>query len=189
MIRMLQISGLLALGLACSVFALSAREWHRSDVGLEKMQGYSSAIEKFRELNGSAANLSKQVSPLIAQAEALATYLNPPKQPENPPTPGTTMRPAPSVPPIRLAASLSAKFTLRGTSYYPNEPGRSMALIAELGAAKGSERWVKEGTQVGHFIIHEIRRGAIVYRDGDGLREMDVEHDVSLPRGGGGVTS
>ena len=41
-----------------------------------------------------------------------------------------------------------------------------MALIAELGAADGSERWVKEGVRLGHFVIHEIRRGAIVYRDG-----------------------
>jgi hypothetical protein len=56
-----------------------------------------------------------------------------------------------------------------------------LALIAELGSGPGSERWVKEGTQVGHFVIHEIRRGAIVYRDGDNLREMAVEHDASLP--------
>jgi hypothetical protein len=73
------------------------------------------------------------------------------------------------------------KFRLCATSYYPNQPGRSMALIGELDAAEGNERWVKEGTQVGHFIIHEIRRGVIVYRDGDNLREMAVERRASLP--------
>jgi hypothetical protein len=56
-----------------------------------------------------------------------------------------------------------------------------MALIAELGSGAGSERWVKEGAQVGHFVIHEIRRGAVVYRDGDNLREMAVERGASPP--------
>jgi hypothetical protein len=31
------------------------------------------------------------------------------------------------------------------------------------------------GSQVGHFVIHEIRHGAIVYRDGDNLQEMAIE--------------
>jgi hypothetical protein len=180
MVRTLQISGLLALGLACAVFALCVRDWRRSDMALETVQGYTSAVEKFKEMNGSAANLSKEVAPLIAQAEALAAYLNPPKEPEreDPPTRGTTVRPAPFVPSIRPAAP-SVKFRLHGTSYYPNQPGRSMALIAEPSAAEGNERWVKEGSHVGHFVIHEIRHGAIVYRDGDNLREMAIEAGMS----------
>jgi hypothetical protein len=56
-----------------------------------------------------------------------------------------------------------------------------MALLAELGPDTGSERWVKAGAQVGHFVIHEIRRGASVYRDGDNLREMAVERGASPP--------
>ena len=55
-----------------------------------------------------------------------------------------------------------------------------MALISELSSPEGTERWVKEGTQVGHFVIHEIRRGMIVYRDGEQLREMVVEHGASV---------
>lgn len=39
----------------------------------------------------------------------------------------------------------------------------------------------EEGAQLGHFVIHEIRRGAIVYRDGENLREMAVERGVSPP--------
>jgi hypothetical protein len=50
-----------------------------------------------------------------------------------------------------------------------------MALISELGSREGSERWVKEGSRVGHFTIHEIRLDSITYRDGDQLREMAVE--------------
>jgi hypothetical protein len=82
------------------------------------------------------------------------------------------------IPPVR-PASASVNFKVYGTSYYPNEPGRSMALIAEPGATNGQERWVKEGTQIGHFVIHEIRRGVVVYRDGEQLHEMAVEHRMS----------
>jgi hypothetical protein len=56
-----------------------------------------------------------------------------------------------------------------------------MALISEIGSAEGEERWVKEGAQLGHFVIHEIRKGMIVYRDGEQLREMAVEHGASVP--------
>ena len=56
-----------------------------------------------------------------------------------------------------------------------------MALISEAGSPEGEERWVKEGAQLGHFVIHEIRKGMIVHRDGDQLREMAVEHGASPP--------
>jgi hypothetical protein len=35
---------------------------------------------------------------------------------------------------------------------------------------------------LGHFTIHEIRKGMIVYRDGDQLREMTVEHGAGVPK-------
>ncbi len=55
-----------------------------------------------------------------------------------------------------------------------------MVLISELGSPEGEQQWVKEGIQLGHFVIHEIRKGMIVYRDGEQLREMAVEHGASL---------
>ena len=120
------------------------------------------------------SRLEEEVSPLIAAAQEFALYLAPPKGVESSPTPALASRSVPTMPPIRPAAP-SAKFTLRGTSVYPNQPGRSMALISEVGSLDGNERWVKEGTQVGHLVIHEIRQGAIIYRDGDQLREMTVD--------------
>jgi len=56
-----------------------------------------------------------------------------------------------------------------------------MALIAEPGVANGQPRWMKEETQIGHFVIQQIRRGMIVYRDGEQLREMAVERGASMP--------
>lgn len=34
---------------------------------------------------------------------------------------------------------------------------------------------------MGHFVIHEIRHGAIVYRDGDNLQEMAIEAGIKMP--------
>jgi hypothetical protein len=166
--------------LAGSVFGLGLCERNRDDAQLETILGCPSAIDKFRQDADDNHSLGERTSPLVAQAEALAAYLNPPKSPDKPSALALMASNLPAVPVIRPAAP-SVKFMLVGASYYPNQPGWSMALIAELGAAEGSERWVKEGSQVGHFVIHEIRHGAIVYRDGDNLREMAVEWGVSMP--------
>ncbi|OHB64530.1 MAG: hypothetical protein A2Y77_07955 [Planctomycetes bacterium RBG_13_62_9] len=120
---------------------------------------------------------------MVVQALAYARLLDPPRITEGLPVPVLPASLASVVPPVRPAAA-SVNFKVYGTSYYPNEPGRSMALIAEPGAANGQERWVKEGTQIGHFVIHEIRRGVVVYRDVEtqdlaSVREMAVEHRMS----------
>ena len=117
---------------------------------------------------------------MILEAEAFALLLNPPRNPEKPPALALTGNPTPPMPPIRPGGP-SVSFKLRATSYYPNQPARSIALISEVGSAEGSERWVKEGSALGHFVIQEIRRGSIVYRDGDQVREMAVEGGSSLP--------
>ncbi len=49
-----------------------------------------------------------------------------------------------------------------------------MALILETGS-KEAARWVKRGTQVGHFIIQEIRPGSVLYREGEHVQEMTIE--------------
>jgi hypothetical protein len=124
-----------------------------------------------------------EVSPLVVQAQLLEACLNPPKPTAEkvPEAVAEAKREvAGAVPAVRPAAA-SAKFKLHGTSYYPNQPERSMALISEAGYDAGEERWVKEGTHLGHFVIHEIRKGMIVYRDGEQLREMAVEHGASMP--------
>jgi len=142
-----------------------------------------SAVQRFTDDAGERARAgAEQVSPLVAQAEMLASYLSPAQLKQE--TGGNARPPlinqppqSELVPPVRPAVA-SVNFKLHGTSCCPNQPGRSMALISELGSLEGSERWVKEGAQVGHFVIHEIRQNGIVYRDGDQLREMAVESFV-----------
>ncbi len=68
-----------------------------------------------------------------------------------------------------------------------------MALILEQGNS-GAARWVKRGTQVGHFVIQEIRPGSVMYREGEQVREMAIERQatgtmVTADNSGGSIGS
>jgi len=104
-------------------------------------------------------------------------YLNPPK----PKPPKIREDPAPERRTVNVlnekitaaeSTKLTPKFTLVGTSYYRSRPEKSMALVSEPG--KGIH-WIKKGSNLGHFIVDEVKRGMIVYRDGEQLREMAVD--------------
>jgi hypothetical protein len=56
-------------------------------------------------------------------------------------------------------------------SYYRSNPDRSLAMVWD--ASKGGY-WIKKGDQLGHFIIERIEKEAVIYRDGDQLRQMAV---------------
>jgi hypothetical protein len=180
MIRALYIFGGVASVAACAVLVRCADRPPPAGPQLAVVLNDPGAVERFRQDPNDRYSLDRQAPPLIVQAEALARYLTPPKGVEKPAPPAPMASSRPPELAIRPVAP-SVRFRLCATSYYPNQPGKSMALIGELGSGRGSERWVREGAQVGHFVIHEIRRGAIVYRDGDNLREMAVEHGASLP--------
>ncbi len=180
MVRALQILGLCMLFAAGGILALSVLLWRRDDPRLGEIRNWPNAIETFQTGGSRADDPSRERPPLVVQAEAFALLLNPPKSPETPPALTLAGSPKPALPAIRPPAP-SANFKVRATSYYPNQREKSMALIAEAGAAEGSERWVKEGSQLGHFVIQEIRRGSITYRDGNNVREMMVEPATSLP--------
>jgi len=180
MVRILQILSVGAILAAGGILALAVSLWRQEDPRREEICRRPSAVERFQESGGRGAGREVERSPLIAQAEILALYLDPPKTPAKPVAPVRTAGPRPALPPVRPAAP-SVDFRLRGTSYYPNQPRKSMALVAEVGAAEGNERWVREGERLGHFVIQEIRCGSITYRDGANLREMSVEHRSSPP--------
>ena len=116
-------------------------------------------------------------SPLVAQAEALAAYLNPPQSTGESSVPESTLDSASASSP----AAPPAQLKLHATSYYPDQPGRSMALVSDTAFPAENQRWVKEGAQYGSFVIHEIRRGAIVYREGDRVCEAAIDQGASLP--------
>jgi hypothetical protein len=186
MVRLLYILGIGAILGASALIGLWLRERGRHSPQLEETCNRPGAVQMFKAQANRSGARPAEVSPLVLQAEAFSRHLNPPKDAERPSAPAERLPRfarndmASSVPPVRPPAP-SPRFKLRGTSYYPNQPRKSMALISDLGSAEGNDRWVKEGTQLGHFVIQEIRRGAIVYRDGDNLREMAVEHSAGPP--------
>ena len=169
MIRVLQILGVGVLLAAGGICGLAGSLWRREDPALDEIRRRPSAIAVFQATGRRSGDRSAERSPLIVQAEAFALLLNPPKGPEKPAAAALTVSPKPALPPVRPLAP-AVNFKLRGTTFYPHQPERSMALIAEAGAAEGSERWVREGTQVGHFVVVNIRGGSITYRDGEQAR-------------------
>lgn len=114
-------------------------------------------------------------SPLVVQAEAFARHLAGPEEPAPSPlaAPQAESTLAAPAPPMGL--------TLHATSFYPDQPRRSMALISMTSAPQEEPRWVKEGARIDVFLVHEIRPSLIVYRQGDQLHEAAVANQVHLP--------
>jgi len=169
----LRISGVLALTLACFLFILSGVRLCRDDPKLAQIRNMPAAIERLKEANQGRAESSHAIPPLLAQAEALAAYLNRAAKP----APALSVR---NVPSPRPATPLE-RVKVYATSYCANQPDKSMALISDPGSGREGQRWVKTGSRFGSFVVHEVRAGAVVYRDGNQLREAVVEHGVALP--------
>ncbi len=189
MARFLYLLSILALLASCGVFARCAALWVCPDAELEKIRDQPGVAMVFRaQLESRGEGTEEQTSPLVAQAQELASYLDPPVKTAM----DQTAEPAPRLPSgeslVVHPAAPSLSFVLHGTSYCPDQPGRSMALIAEPGSSEADGRWVKEGDQLGHFVVHEIRKGTVVFRSGGDLRELAFcrrwprEGVLSLPR-------
>jgi len=168
MIRLLHLLGALAVAATGGVLVLCWIEWTRPDDGAIPLarRGESTRPEGTME-----TGLQERASPLMAAAQGFALYQNPPP----PPVQEKSIiqeAPQPVAPVARPPAALP-KFKVRGT-ICAGRPERSIALIWEPGS-NDTGRWVKEGTQVGHFVIQEIRAGSVVYLDGEKLCEMEIE--------------
>lgn len=170
----LRISSMLALVLAC-VLLIAAGVRFYGDPRIAQMRNIPAALEQFAEAGPGSARHAGTASPLVAQAEVLAAYINPPKPVAESPAAESESGPSPS------PAAPAAQLKLHATSYYPDQPGRSMALVSDATSPESGQRWVKEGSQYRSFIIHEVRRGAITYREGDILCEASLDQGMRLP--------
>jgi len=172
MIKTLRITSVVAVVLAVVFFVFPAVFGFRSDKEVEEFLNLPGAIEKFKEARGGKTRSESQISPLVKQAEAFALYLSPPKPKRTiaPPRPTTSRIPSPPAP-------VSAKFRLIGTSYYASHPEMSLALIDEPG--KGFH-WVKQGSEVGHLVIEQIKDGVLVVQDGQRTFELEAERTPKI---------
>jgi hypothetical protein len=178
MVRLLYVLGALAMVAAGVILALGADQWYRSDDGATPRSAQSGGLTRLAPPGGQTATGEQMVSPLIAAAQTLASHLNPPAPVKK--EPKVEESPKPEAPTVRPPTAMP-KFKVRGTSFCVDRPQRSMALIWEPAAQDGG-RWVKEGAQIGHFVIHEIQAGSVVYLDGQQLCEMAVEREA-VPAG------
>jgi len=106
------------------------------------------------------------VSPLVQQAEKFAAYLNHPPSPKrDKPAAARDNRTA-----VRPTSPVTAKFELLGTSYYPDRPELSLALIDEPGAGL---RWIRQSSEIGHLVVEQIKDGKVVIRDGTDTYELE----------------
>lgn len=165
MIKTLRITSIVAVALAGVLFVLPVVFGVRSDPEAEQFLNRPGVIELFKKarIDRTKADTS-QSSPLVTQANAFAKYLKPDK-----PRPAVTgPRPGPTTPaPLKVRP----KFPLLATVVSEN-PERSIALINEPG---GGPRWVRQGSEVMHLVIEQIKEGLIVYRDGQKTSEIQVE--------------
>ena len=166
MIKTLRLTTVIAAVLAITFFIFPAFFGFGRDEQIEEFLASAGAIETFSEAQaGKPRSTDNQVSPLVKQAQAFALYLNPPPE---------LKKPTQTARPINMPRpkSVSVKFTLIGTSYYPSHPQRSLALIDEPG--KGF-RWVRQASKVGHLVIEKIKDGLVIVREGEKTSELAPE--------------
>lgn len=161
MVKTLRITTIIAAFLAVGLLAFPVVYGDWSDKEIEKFLKSPGAIEKFNKAKGAKVKSGNQVSPLVRQAVAYALIINPP-----PPTPvlrQKTTQVAPEQPRVIAKPPIqSVKFKLIGTSYYASRPELSLAYIDEPG--KGMY-WVRQGANVGHLLIEEVKNGSIIVKD------------------------
>jgi hypothetical protein len=183
MVRVLQIFCVFICVSAGAVFALCSINLGHQDPAVQRFCEQPSIQQRFEELRSKRENPTEKDSPLVVQAQAFATYLNGHVVQEKKEAEIAEQRSPRNIaksPKIRVVST--AKFKLEGTSYYPNQPERSIALIAEPGAAEENPRWVKEGERLGRFVIQKIKRGVVVYQDeNEQLHEMSIDRKAAAP--------
>ena len=174
MVRTLYALGILAWLLTGLVSVLCARNG-RSNAPFADA-ATPSIVERFQQsIKGRKAPNIRPTSSLVRQAQLFALCIDPPAPPKPHPTPAAPkaerfVAQAPEVRP----PSTSPKFELRGISYRPSRPEDSMALIWQ---ADTGHRWVRQGAQLGHLVISEIKGDGVLYSDGNQTRQMALNVD------------
>ncbi len=188
MIKTLRITSVVAAISAVILFIFPVVFGGRSDERIEGFLNSPSVIEKFNMAMGNQAKTSEsRSSPLVLQAMAFASYLNPK------PKDTSAFRDTEGI--MSLSLPVTPKFTLVATTYCEAQPELSLALIDEPG--KGLH-WVRQSSKVGHLVIEQVRDSLVVVKGGKGTFELVVEErpQMSLlegrthaPKKAGGQTS
>jgi hypothetical protein len=181
MAKTLQISAVLALTSAAIVFVFNAFRRPSINPEVNKFLKSPGIVERHNLIRSNTDDSHKKSTPLVKQAKNFAAYLKSPKAKEEEEEVTVLAPTRVSTSSIRsIASSLKSaahtpKFTLHGTCYYPLKPDKSLALLWQPGGGGGTFKWVRQGAQLGHFIIQEIKPSAIVYAGGQQVGEMTIQ--------------
>ncbi len=171
MLKRSLLSTFLVIIIAGIGFALTVTIGLPDDHTVEQLLKRPSIIDQFQQRptqHSPQEGLPLKLSQLVEQAGILARHLTPPLPLKRAATPKRDkVRPRPIARPTKA----SPLFKLHGTSFYKSRPDESIAFIQESGLGF---RWIKQGAQLGHFKVVQIKNGTITYQDGDQLREMTV---------------
>ncbi|HCO95024.1 MAG TPA: hypothetical protein DIU00_13905 [Phycisphaerales bacterium] len=166
MIKTLRITSVVAAILAGVFFVFPVIYGVRSHENIDEFLKSPGVIEKFENASGKAKTSESRVSPLVEQAKAFALYLNPPK--------ATERKVSKGIKPGNISSRLSVtpKFKVFATSYCPENPKVSQALIDEPGKGR---HWVLQSGKVGHLLIEEVKDGVIIVKGGKETFELLIE--------------
>ena len=169
MIKTLKVASILVVICAVALVAFVVVLGIRGDKQIAEFLDAPGVIEKFRKFAKTVDDDVDQVSPLIEQAKAFALRINPPpppkpKQPKAAPQKQTAKKQAPEPP--RPKAPVTARFKLVATCRYEQQPERSLALVDR---PPQGLKWFRQGDNVGHLTIQQVKDGSIVCSDGQEL--------------------
>ena len=169
MINLLRIISLIAAVLAIVFFVFPIVYGVDRDEQVKDFLKTPEIREQFENAADSRINKNKDLtSPLVQQARAFASYLNPKP---------TAKRARMGSKASKIANSLpvTPKFKLRCTSYCADDPNLSLALIDEPGKGR---HWVRQSNKVGHLLIEQIKDGLIVVKGGKESYEVAIEEST-----------
>ena len=170
MVNLLRIMSLAAAVLAVVFFVFPIVYGVDSDEQVEEFLKTPEIREKFENAADSRINKNKDLtSPLVKQAMAFASYLNP--KPTAKRIPKASNRSG-----ISSKLPVTPKFKLRCTSYCESDPNMSLALIDEPGKGR---HWVRPSSKVGHLLIEEIRDGLVVVKGSKETFELTIEESTA----------
>ena len=170
MLKALRIASVAAIAAAVGVVVFVALFGLKEDAAIEEFLQSDGIVEQIRKKVKVVAQKSDADSPLEAASKAFALRIDPPPPPApiepakpsqpivKPPSP-----PQPPRPPENRQPTLSAKFTLEATARCPDQPQKSMVLLKNV---QNEFKWYRQGEQVGHLEIQEVKDGSVVLYQG-----------------------
>lgn len=166
MIKTLRITSVVAAILAGVFFVFPVVYGVRGDKTVDEFLKLPSVKEKFENAADIRAKaVESRTSPLVEQAEAFASYLNPLKPTiQKPSMTGRTT--------IDNRLSVTPKFRVFATSVCATNPRLSLALIDEPGKGR---YWVRQSEKVGHLFVDQVSDGFVVIKGSEQTFQLKIE--------------